>query len=667
MRIVQTTPDLLVSPTVEVDGDGSSIGGSELGNFNVEIGDVSIDSSGVVPKETVTLKITPSSTSPVNPTVFRGLLQNAIQLNYDYTNFSVDIKTPLHSSQVETKNLNKTIASWDVFTNFQFLSNNYDELSSAFKETEMPSIATKAQMSQFLDGEVSLYLENPGDMSNYVYPTQMKSSNASGRLSNFPFYNQIKITNKVSNDFSNFLNKTDLFESTLSAYLNGEKMIADVLIQSSTQATTAKIEAFDLLKWAEDFYTPTAESDLTNLFETEMSSGNYELGYDKQEPSSMDMDFYRLLMIGKIRSLTTGANFRRFQEVLANSSCYKEDFVYSIEKFRNTAAKMQNIYVPAVDDTSIVNDTQIRYGETYIYKCSGHYIIVGNKYRYLSVQYSNPGTWAEVTVENTPHVVIIPIEMFEEKAKVIQPPPLSPQVKIKTKNNSSNEIQIRLAPTKGQQFLDFQQITSEDHKQYAMMLENRRSGASKFRFKTNLDSGLYEIFKMSTPPRSYSDFASKRLATVRMDYMNENVLFSDNIIPNQKYYYLFRKVNAKGLVSNPTSIYEVELLRDADDSKIVMDTYEMVKPIKSKKRRKFKQLFQITPAVEHVMFDEQQPALYGKTTMKDSLDSLEFGTADPSVWGRKFKFRIRSTTTGKIIDYNITFQLTKNKTEEDFN
>jgi hypothetical protein len=36
------------------------------------------------------------------------------------------------------------------------------------------------------------------------------------------------------------------------------------------------------------------------------------------------------------------------------------------------------------------------------------------------------------------------------------------------------------------------------------------------------------------------------------------------------------------------------------------------------------------------------------------------------IWGRKFKFRVRSNDSGKIIDFNVKVNLIKEESEEDF-
>ena len=421
--------------------------------------------------------------------------------------------------------------------------------------------------------------------------------------------------------------------------------------------TEKKIGAFDLLAWV-------------NSDDFSISSDMFPLDPGSIDSSKMINDYKKMLFTGYVRSLSKG-NFRSFQEIYNNEECYKEDFVYSVDKYRDVVVepKAQTLYLPAVDDTSLLNDTQVKYGQTYVYKCNAHYIIVGNKYRYSNLQFfdsEEDGQYATVIVTNVPSVVVVPFDMFTEKVKTLMPPPVFPQVKFVTENNSSNKIQIYLSPTKGEKIDEFIKILRSDSIQESDMSMNSMKKDNRIRFKTFPDSGLYEIFKTSAPPKSYADFGDKKLSEIRMPFESNSAIFNDTVVPNSKYYYLFRKINAKGLVSNPTAIYEVELVKDADDSKIVVTEYDFPKKILSQDSRKFKSLFQVFPSTDQTWFSDQQQILWNKSTMKGTIDNLNLGIANKSVWGRKFKIRIKSTTSGKIIDYNVTFKLTKNKTEEDF-
>jgi hypothetical protein len=161
-------------------------------------------------------------------------------------------------------------------------------------------------------------------------------------------------------------------------------------------------------------------------------------------------------------------------------------------------------------------------------------------------------------------------------------------------------------------------------------------------------------------------FRDAKIGEVSMPFNTTNAIFKDLVIPNKKYYYIFRTINQKDMVSNPTMVYEATLLVDADDSKIVTDTYHFPKPRNMESALGFRKLLRITPAVEHVLFDGSQPTLFGKTSLVGTLDNLRLGINQKAVWGRKFKIRIKSKTSGKMIDIILNVDLTKNKTEEEF-
>ena len=59
-------------------------------------------------------------------------------------------------------------------------------------------------------------------------------------------------------------------------------------------------------------------------------------------------------------------------------------------------------------------------------------------------------------------------------------------------------------------------------------------------------------------------------------------------------------------------------------------------------------------------------------TFKQQLQSASLGNTEGieelahKIWGRKFKFRVRSNDSGKIIDFNVKVNLIKEESEEDF-
>jgi len=181
----------------------------------------------------------------------------------------------------------------------------------------------------------------------------------------------------------------------------------------------------------------------------------------------------------------------------------------------------------------------------------------------------------------------------------------------------------------------------------------------------------YEVYRLDKKPMSYNDFSANKLKDAK-SFLQEkresssHVSVNDFIFPNRKYYYMFRAVNIHNHKSNPTVVFEVELVQDADDSKVVVKKCDFDLPPTFMNMKKFNSLFQVEPALRQRLLDNDQPSLYNKSTAKGSLENIKLGNVPDSVWGRNFKIRVASTTTGRKIDFNINFNVKTSKTNEDF-
>jgi len=302
-------------------------------------------------------------------------------------------------------------------------------------------------------------------------------------------------------------------------------------------------------------------------------------------------------------------------------------------------------------------------------KANAHYMIVGNSYNYQDLKFykeEEGSEFAIATVINRPDIVIAPIKLFSKNKVVVQPPPVQPQVDFRVESNASDELQIYLSPTKSEIKANFIEILPQDELQTDVLNSFYSNSQDGFTFKESGQSGLYEVFRTQTPPISYSSFRNNKLGEVRMPFITADAIFKDLIRPNEDYYYTFRKVNDKGLASNPTTVFKARVVVDADDAKVVVETYDFPPIVLSQPRTEFKSMMQIRPSIEQTLFNDNQDALYEKRSLVGTLDNLKLGVVGESVWGRKIKLRVRSKTSGKIIDLNINFNLSKNKTKEEF-
>ncbi len=665
IKITETKKDLFRQAIGAAPAINQALNGTSKLDFNQEIkfsAEVVATTTSTrdgINGEQVTLHIRPNGA----PNNFRSNLATSVALNSDFTDHLCEFITPIDNEVVKQLPATQGITTYSCDTQFGYVAEDYDSFQNVLEETNLPIIFQDRRKQDFLgfreEGRPAPIEISPRiarKFENVIFPVKPNANSSFKRIPlAFPYFNRLTISSNTQTGFTDFLTKTDMFHFLLNDYVNTESTPISFDIQRDGFVLSQDVPVFSLKAWTDGASFKIGK----NVYVSEEVN---------ETNSKMKGDFKKLLFVGYINTLAQ--SFRNFKSLMHRDLCYNEEVAYTFDKYKDFAIepKIQRLLMPAVENRSILNDTQIKYGQTYAYVCSGHYVIVGNLYRYENLKFHNQGTdeeYASLTVKNYPSVVLVPLSFFQKTVKVIQPPPLAPQVKFFTENDSKEQIQVYLSPTKGSRIEKFIPILDSDE-QLEVDMSLYYKDTDKIRFQTIQEDGNYEIFRTDSAPKSYAELAESKIGEVNSKIANTDALFVDSIRASKKYYYCFRKLNSKGLVSNPTTIYEVELIIDADDSKLNVEVYNIPEPILFNDSRSFTRLFQITPAIEQTVFDENQNEAVGKTSLKGTIDKLRLGVAKESLWGKKLKFRIKSNVTGKIIDYNIDFTLTKNKTQEDF-
>ena len=387
--------------------------------------------------------------------------------------------------------------------------------------------------------------------------------------------------------------------------------------------------------------------------------------------------------------------FRTYSDILRGERCYNEYLFFKIEKWLGDAPfnqPSQIYYVPATRGFVDLIDTQIKANETYTYRVTGYSIIVGN-----SITFENLTTYEDVVIENlyidedgnpiNPQsggadkfvsyfdinnevsMKIKETRLFQGTTKTVIPAPLPPHVSFHNKSDSSNQVKIFLSQQFGREYMKNIGIEPTDAEQFNYV----QGENGHYLFEYNKQQFTFEIFRTDEKPYSYNDFSDKDIGSFANVYQYENMLITDYVQANKKYYYTFRVKNGFHHVSNPTAVYEVELLKDADESKVVVKAYdfENQKMPAEEPSRGFRNLFQIVPSMSQIDINESVfQGLDGNipefATFAGRINKIEIGSAEVKLWGRKFKLRIKSKDTGKVIDFNVKFNLIKNKSESDF-
>jgi len=434
---------------------------------------------------------------------------------------------------------------------------------------------------------------------------------------------------------------------------------------------------------------------------TEMSDEVFLLPEDQIRHSHDSMRFAN--QVSAVRFLSEMRQFinsesRDLRNIL-NSSSSKTFFLgYKIEKYLDNDATgpIQTYYT---NDKDFI-DTQLKYGRRYIYKTKVLLGILGSSYSYSNLFYNidditlqspegespsfSPSEYssiideeyrAYVDVDISPSFQVLEYEVDYDEVAFVDSPTLPPQVNFynsKTEPSinftfSPNFFTVESVSSMGNEEVmrDLLPLTERDRRLVDLLSISKGNKVSPDYF-----TGIYEVYRTRQPPASEVDFEDAFLTTVDdksslvflgnntsfpiSELDNMNGFFSDNIMVNEKYYYAFRALTYHGTPSNLTIPYEVELLRDSDEYKINVKQYRYPKDKNYNYQKMMKRIMKITPNFNRLIFSEEDKNSF--TLDEGSLLSLESE--------RLFKIRVTSKHTGKKVDLNIRFKLSKDDSFE---
>jgi hypothetical protein len=357
-------------------------------------------------------------------------------------------------------------------------------------------------------------------------------------------------------------------------------------------------------------------------------------------------------------------------------------------------------------------DTQIKYGIDYIYNVSAYCLVLGKKYKYeypskamnslydhikylekmisdkkerfpewkddpdvledLKKQKTNAETQLKalayselknkgeaVKIRTEDYIPLIKIPLFSTSKKVLDHPPVPPRVTFSPLKDKNNELKIRLVSENTEYWQVPISITAKDDEEFDKLKQSHPPDEDgRILFATDDYAKEFEIFRTDTKPRSYRDFAGKKIKTYSLGNNIVSVSHKDKIKPNKKYYYTFRAIDQHNHTSNPTLVYEVTLRDDSGYIYPIIKISEFEEGDFYKFSSEMQTYIQIKPSPENTFFNTD--LIKGKSSAKElNLDSNSaqhpLGISSDPAWGKKFKLRITSKTSGKKVDVNFTF------------
>jgi hypothetical protein len=575
------------------------------------------------------------------------LLQNYNERLYHNTTFSNDLNIKNMFNYLSNDYENNTISEEErSLPNFYLenvnVQNDYltDLKALNFNYITKNAIDSLGSKQQGLNVRGTQQLNK---FKNILFGNGFIPSRSKDSVNNFPYYNKIEIGSMEDKNYLSRFLYTILFQEEMFANITANNNTTGVsfTINDSEESTT--IPVMDL---NEIVQSTSAQLDL---------SDKIILGTQKQNSSYVTNNFKKFVLADFIRSKYK-EDLKTFDQMVNSVECRRENILYKIDKYIDTdSSPVQTFWMHGYSSEQAREyvDYQIKKDNSYRYKLSTYCLIFGNRSTVSNIDTSSP-SMIKFDMQISPSYKIAIVD-FEEVSVTVNPKMLpAPFVQFVNQNNSENKIKIYLDMKNESKKEKFIPIIAED----ANILENSTDENGMVDFEYQKQDGKFEVFRLTEKPDSYEDFENAKVLEVRNKISSTSVVFMENVKPNKKYYYMFRSVNFVGMPSNPSPVYEVELMKMASSSKVVVSVVDMTKD-EEYKDKSFKNLLQIKPAFQQEIFDDQSDYVEDLDSFRKKINDLTLGTATDKIWGKKMKIRIKSKDSGKIIDLNVKFNLIK--------
>ena len=514
-----------------------------------------------------------------------------------------------------------------------------------------------------------------------VYVDYRYNLNDSAQIGNCPFFNRIRLpkTGPLT------LSSNGVVFSLLVDSLDTSEM-SDVLLKTFRQSNSfprsfningnqADLKVYDLLDEIEAVGLTTISKESDEMF---LRTKEQKHITDMQTPFLFY--FYKLLAIGKLRTLAK-SNLLDFEALIAQNESHKKEHIgfKVVKRIQGRITPLQTFYFLSDKTLDDFIDTQIRFDRVYTYQVIAMYAIYGSNYSYETVSStinSSGGTTISMYFVNRPSLKIVEVPFANHTLRVVEPPPITPEITFYNEKTSKNKVKIRLEHQDGNIVSEFSPLRAPmrvfgDNQQYIDKLKQYFSSEDILVTSGKTSSGQYEIYRLDEAPKDYSDFEGNLIASVQSGVMYSNgersksVMFTDYIRHQKKYYYMFRTLTHNLNPSETSEIYQIEMYEDADETFLLVNMYNFPEPDVFDNSISMRKFIQIIPNFEHTLIEESQFDEY--PSAEDAIKELQLGSLNlqEGLWTYKdkeskyIKLRLESKSSGRKLDLNLLFKIIK--------
>ena len=513
------------------------------------------------------------------------------------------------------------------------------------------------------------------DRSTYVAEI-LKTANLSNKLMSYV------IDNKGS------LNKMPLAEAHNKIIQPPSKELEKVA-KFESKIRVKEYQTFDLLQWWEENSDNMYSDNPLNALNRIMISQSVE---PEDEHSKIRQGYLqhinKTIFVSKFRKFIKNYT-RSYKSIINGDHSYSETLMYRVDKYLGppTGRPIQSFYLCNSNEVETLNilDTQVKYDTEYTYVIVAYELVLGTEYHYKDLSTNTRETaegkvecLAEVIVVSRPSLKVVQVPIFAEKERIIDDPPVSPDIDIIPYRGVNNRLLFNFMGNVGEYYLDPIFFNKEEERNYEEIRKAQKLFPNEpIRFSSDDPAAVFEVFRTVVKPKSYQDFKNAKRVTVKTDVSEETIQkaatasYVEFLSPNTKYYYIFRSIDIHGHISYPSHVYEVELVDDAGATYLLIKTVDFEPETKKRPSRNMKKYLHIIPSLAQALVNPEKSGLVNEDGMpidsaKLSDGNIQLGFQESPIWGKRFKVRLTSKQTGRKLDLNIKFDQKHITTENDY-
>jgi hypothetical protein len=473
---------------------------------------------------------------------------------------------------------------------------------------------------------------------------------------NFPYVNQIKFSIS-NNNVASYLIDSELENLTLNNVYSGFNTLAQVTEAFSVETKTEE-KVNNLNGQFIDVNGNKYDKNIINSISSqELSKVGYDYVYSFSTSGFDVKQNQAFKFISDLITLQNPKNVFKFiklnkffNDLYASYKDYKnvenlellrsDSLCYFVEKVVNNNV-IQTIGIsPEKSQELLYKDTQVIYNKNVTYNIYSADITPTINLNYQNLNLINSTKLSfDLDVRLIPQVYK---NLISSKNVVIaDKPPVTPNVRFITYKNINNTVTMLFNTTQGI-INDYPiQIQNSDLEIFNSIQQIQKSVDGKLTFESDSPLSKIQVFSTNTLPTKYSDFSNSLLDEINLNNLS-SVAVSLQILPNTKYYYTFRGVDVHGLISNPTDVYELEIIDNDGAIYSVLNTINLSNKIDYSLIKNFRKYLSITPSFA-----------YSQINLLEN-NQIKFGQ-DDKLWNQKFKIRVTSKKSGKSFDVNLSF------------